>query len=126
MHMELKTVLFEIVSLDSKTKFKTDGEFKNSRLKFVDPDGDLNYVVCKDHLIEYYKKGNIDMKYIFNLDQVTKGYYGIQGNRFEFQIVTHILTIDEDEIFVKYDLYQGEDLINKTELRVGYQNKEES
>ena len=119
-------VFFEIISMDSKTKFDTDGEYNNNRIKFVDPDGDLNYVICKENLVEYYKKGNVDMKYIFHLDKVTKGYYGIQGSRFDFQIVTNILNIDEDEIYVKYDLYQGEDLINKTELRVKYQNKEES
>lgn len=112
--------------MDSKTRFDTDGEYYNSRLKFTDPEGDINYVICKDNIVEYYKKGKTDMKYIFNLDQVTKGYYGIQGNRFDFKIVTHVLNVDEDEIYVKYDLYQGEDLVNKTELRVSYKNKEAS
>ena len=126
MRMRKLRVFFEILSMDSKSKFDTDGEYKNNRIKFVDPDGDLNYVICKENLVEYYKKGNVDMKYIFHLDKVTKGYYGIQGSRFDFQIVTNILNIDEDEIYVKYDLYQGEDLVNKTELRIRYQNKEES
>lgn len=126
MHMKLKRVFFEIVSIDSKTKFDTDGEYKNNRLKFIDPEGDINYVICKQNIIEYYKKGNVDMKYIFNLDQVTKGYYSIQGSQFDFQIVTHVLNTEEDMIYVKYDLYQGEDLINKTELRIRYENKEDS
>lgn len=124
--MKKMRVYFEIVSMDSKSKFDTDAEYKNNRLKFIDPDGDANYVICKENIVEYYKKGNVDMKYIFDLDQVTKGYYGIHGNQFDFQIVTHILNIDEDEIYAKYDLYQGEDLVNKTELRISYQNKEES
>ncbi len=126
MHMRKIRVFFEIVSMDSKSKFDALGELKNKRLKFVDPEGDINYVICKEDTVEYYKKGNVDMKYIFNLDKVTKGYYGIHGNRFDFQIVTNILNIDEDEIYVKYDLYQGEDLVNKTELRISYQNEEES
>ena len=126
MHMEKIKVFFEIISIDTKNRFDTDGEFKNNRIKFMDPDGDINYIICKENIIEYYKKGNVDMKYIFDLDSVTRGYYGIHGNQFDFQIVTHILNKDEDTIYVKYDLYQGEDLINKTELRIRYQNKEES
>jgi uncharacterized beta-barrel protein YwiB (DUF1934 family) len=119
-------VFFEIISMESKTRFDTDGEYKDNRLRFIDPEGDINYIICKENIVEYYKKGTVDMKYIFNLDLVTKGYYGIHGNRFDFQIVTHILTIDEDEIYVKYDLYQSEDLVNKTELRIGCKYKEES
>ena len=126
MHMRKVRVFFEIISIDSKSRFDVDGEIKNDRIKFQDPEGDLNYVICKENIVEYYKKGKVDMKYIFNLDAVTDGYYGIQGNRFDFQIVTNILQIDDDNIYIKYDLYQGEDLVNKTELRVRYQNKEES
>lgn len=126
MHMRKIKVFFDITSMDSKSRFDTDGEYKNNRIKFTDPEGDVNYVICKENTIEYYKKGNVDMKYIYDLDKVTKGYYSIQGNQFDFQIVTHILNQNEDEIYVKYDLYQGEDLINKTELRLRYQNKEDS
>ena len=100
MHMKKIRVFFEIISMESKTRFDTDGEYKDNRLRFIDPEGDINYIICKENIVEYYKKGTVDMKYIFNLDLVTKGYYGIHGNRFDFQIVTHILTIDEDEIFV--------------------------
>ena len=124
--MKIIRVFFEIISMDSKTRFDVDGEYKNNRIKFTDPEGDVNYVVCKENIIEYYKKGKVDMKYVFDLDLLTKGYYSIQGNRFEFQIATHILQMDEDMIYVKYDLYQGEDLVNKTELRISYQYKEES
>jgi len=124
--MKKISVLFEITSMDSKKRFDADGEYKNNRIKFVDPVGDVNFVLCKNDVVEYYKKGSVDMKYIFDLDSTTKGYYSIQGNQFEFQIATNILNIDEDMIYVKYDLYQGEDLVNKTELRISYQYKEES
>jgi len=124
--MKKISVLFEITSMDSKKRFDADGEYKNNRIKFVDPVGDVNFVLCKNDVVEYYKKGSVDMKYIFDLDNTTKGYYSIQGNQFEFQIATNILNIDEDMIYVKYDLYQGEDLVNKTELRISYQYKEES
>lgn len=126
MHMKKMRVFFEIISMDSKTRFDVDGEYKNNRLKFIDPDGNINYLICKDSIVEYYKKGNIDMKYIFDVNQVTKGYYSVQGNKFDFKIVTHIMNMDDDAIYVKYDLYQGEDVVNKTELRISYQNKEES
>ena len=124
--MNKMRVFFEIISMDSKTRFDTVGEYKNNRLKFTDPDGDVNYVICKENTVEYHKKGSIDMKYIFHLDEVTKGHYSIHGNRFEFQVVTHIVNVDDNAVYIKYDLYQGEDLVNKTELRISYQNKEES
>lgn len=123
--MEKINVFIEITSLDSELEFNTIGELKNGRIKFVDRDGDLNYIVVKQDIIEYYKRGNIDMKYIFNLDQVTKGYYTIMNNKFEFDIVTHVIDLQEDKIYIKYDLYQGSDLVNKTELKVEYQTKEE-
>ncbi len=119
-------VYIDITSLDSEMNFNTIGEFKNNRIKFLDEEKDLNYIVFKDDYIEYYKKGNIDMKYKFHLDQVTKGYYTIMSNKFEFDIVTHIMEVEDERIYIKYNLYQGKDLVNQTELKVTYQVKEES
>ena len=119
-------VKIEIISLDSQVKFEAKGELKNGRIKFLDSDGDLNYIIKHKDTLEYYKKGNIDMKYKFNLDEVTKGYYTIMNNRFEFDIVTNEMILDDDNIYIKYDLYQNGELINQTELKVVYQAKEES
>ena len=119
-------VKIEITSLDSEYKFQTVGEYKNERIKFVDGEGDVNYIIKHNDIIEYYKKGNVDMKYKFDLDAVTKGHYTVMSNKFEFDIVTHTMTIDDDYIYIKYDLYQSDELVNTTELKVDYQVKEES
>jgi uncharacterized beta-barrel protein YwiB (DUF1934 family) len=114
-----------ITSLDSDISFETVGEYKNSRLKFVDPDGALNYIILHKDVVEYYKTGEMDMKYKFDLDKVTKGYYELMGNKFSFDIVTNEIRIDDDYIFIKYDLYQNSELVNQTRIEVFYQVKEE-
>jgi uncharacterized beta-barrel protein YwiB (DUF1934 family) len=119
-------VKIKINSLDSSVEFDAIGEFKNNRIKFVDPEGDVNYIIKHKDTIEYYKKGQVDMKYKYDLDAVTKGYYSIAHNKFEFDIVTNIMTIEDEHIYIKYDLYQSNELVNQTELYVGYQVKEES
>lgn len=124
--MKKINVVFEITSLDSRLKFEALGELKNDRIKFQDEEGNLNYIVLHSETLEYYKKGTVDMKYKFDLDKVTKGYYTIANNKFEFEIVTHEMTIDDENIYIKYDLYQSNDLVNQTELRIDYQVKEES
>ena len=124
--MKKLTVKVEITSLDSKVSFESIGEQNERRIKFIDNEGDTNYIVVQENTLEYYKKGNIDMKYKFNLDKVTKGYYAIMGNKFDFDIVTNELTIENDYIYIKYDLYQMSDLVNQTELRVDLEVKEES
>lgn len=124
--MEKINVKVDITSLDSELHFQTIGELKNGRIKFVDRDNDTNYIILHSKTIEYYKKGNIDMKYKFDLDNVTKGYYSILHNKFEFDIVTHIIELDDEYIYIKYDLYQQNELVNQTELKVDYQVKEES
>jgi uncharacterized beta-barrel protein YwiB (DUF1934 family) len=120
------SIRFKITSLDSSVEFDTVGEYKNNRIKFLDPEDDVNYIIKHKDTIEYYKKGQVDMKYKFNLDAVTKGYYTIAHNKFEFDIVTNLMTIEDDHIYIKYDLYQSNELVNQTELTVGYQVKEES
>jgi uncharacterized beta-barrel protein YwiB (DUF1934 family) len=116
----------QIESVDSELSYQTNGELSDERLKFVDPEGDLNYVLFKKNSVEYYKKGEIDMKYIFDLDAVTKGYYTVMGNTFEFDIVTHTINLQEDNLHIKYDLYQQADIINKTTINIQYFYKEES
>ena len=116
----------EIISLDSDLKFNVVGEYKNGRIIFIDDEGNTNYILKLKDSIEYYKKGSVDMKYKFELDKITKGHYAISGNKFEFDIVTNNLYYDDTFINIKYDLYQGSDLVNKTELRVTFKSKEES
>ena len=116
----------KVTSEDSHVGFTTIAEYNNNRIKFVDEEGILNYVIIKDNILEYYKKGDVDMKYKFDLDHVTKGYYRVMGTEFDFKIVTNILLIDDSSIYVEYDLYQDSDLVNKSKISLTYETKEES
>jgi len=49
-------ISFSIKAQDSKQEFITIGEYKNNRIKFVDPDNNTNYIIIKKDIIEYYKK----------------------------------------------------------------------
>ena len=124
--MENIKINCNITSQQTSVSFETLGEYKNNRIKFVDQDDVVNYVLIKEDKIEYYKKGEIDMKYIFDLDLVTKGYYKVVGTEFHFDIVTNDLTVEDDLIFVKYDLYQDEELVNSAEISLVFETKEES
>lgn len=123
--MKTVNITFKITSPDNTVEFTTIGELKNNRIKFVDEDNVLNYVVIKPTIVEYYKKGEIDMKYKFDLDQVTDGYYKMQYADFRFKIVTNQLQIDDNAILVQYDLYQEEDIVNQATLSLVYETKEE-
>ena len=123
--MKTVNIEFKITSEDNTVEFTTTGEHKNNRIKFVDKDNVLNYIVIKPNIIEYYKKGEIDMKYKFDLDQVTDGYYKMLNAEFRFKIVTNRLEIDDNYILVTYDLYQDEDLVNQATLSLVYETKEE-
>jgi len=121
--MKKVDINFSIKGMDSNLDFKVKGEFKNKRLKFVDPEENTNYIILKDDLIEYYKKGNIFMKYLFNTNKETKGIYQIMGNEFQFRIVTKEIIKKPTRIHIKFDLYQDKDLINKNILDVEFQEE---
>lgn len=123
--MKTVNIQFKITSQDNTVEFTTTGEYKNNRIKFVDEDNVMNYIVIKHNTIEYYKKGEIDMKYKFDLDQVTDGYYKMLNAEFDFKIVTNTLDIDDNSILVQYDLYQEDDLVNQATLKLVYETKEE-
>ena len=59
--MKKINITFLIQSLDTKQTFKVIGEYKNNRIKFIDPENNTNYIIFHNHIIEYYKKGNVDM-----------------------------------------------------------------
>jgi len=115
-------IIFNMKSLDNETQYKVIGEYKNERLIFVYPDGDSNYIVLKKDGIEYYKKGESNLKFLFILNQITKGTYAVSGNTFEFRIHTKLLEYSTEKIAINYDLYQGEDLINSNTLNINYHN----
>ncbi len=118
--MKKLNISFKITSLDSSVEYNVLGEYKNKRIKFIDPEQNTNYIIFHNDTIEYYKKGNVDMKYIFSENLKTKGLYSVSGNKFVFEIETKELFKSSNNLYIKYFLYQDEELINETELTIEY------
>jgi uncharacterized beta-barrel protein YwiB (DUF1934 family) len=101
------------------------GEERNNRIIFIDPDKNTNYIIFHENSIEYYKKGSVEMKYKFSLNQKTEGIYKVYGNQFNFKIVTDRLIVKDERIYIKYRLIQNEELVNDTVLELKYYPKKE-
>ena len=118
-------VNFQIKSLDTDNSFTEDGEYKNNRIKFIDNEGNTNYIIFHKNIVEYYKKGNVEMKYKFDLKQTTQGEYTLEGYKLVFDIKTKKIVQQDKYLYIQYDLYQDNDLVNKTEIIIEYTFLEE-
>ncbi len=119
-NMKIVKIDFQITSLDSNNHFQTTGEYKNNRIKFLDPEGNMNYIIFQNNIVEYYKKGTIDMKYKFDLKQQTIGYYKAYGQQFDFTITTKHIEHNQDYLKIYYELYQNNTIVNKTNIQIEY------
>jgi len=118
----MKKVLinFEMNSLDSKVKFTTTGEYDNKRMIFNDNELSSHVILFKDNTIEYYKKGLMDMFFIFNLKDKTKGIYEVNNNVLKFDITTSKLEHKNKRLIIKYDLIQNNEIVNRSTLIIMY------
>ena len=107
-------------SLDNKVEFTTIGEFDKHELKFIDNEETEHYIIFKNDTVEYYKKGLMDMKFIFDLKNNTKGIYKVDNNPFVFDIVTTKLESNGNRLVIKYNLIQDNEIINQSELNIKY------
>ncbi len=114
-----------VKSLDTSNNFTTVGEVKNNRIKFVDTENTTNYIVFHKDIIEYYKKGNIDMKFLFKTNILTKGLYTVLTSKFDFDILTDVIEVSRNSVIVEYRLVQDDEVINETVLNVDYYFLEE-
>ena len=111
---------FSIKSMDTDNSFRTIGEYKNNRMKFLDNEDNTNYLVFHKDIVEYYKKGNSDMKYKFDLSNTTKGEYLLSNYKFVFDIKTIQLIVDENRVLIEFKLYQDKELVNRTKINIKY------
>lgn len=111
---------FLMTSLDSEASFSTVGEIKENRIVFNDNEDNRHFIIIKNDIIEYHKRGSMNMKYVFSLEQHTEGTYEVDGNKFEFVIVTKELSNKNDEIIIKYDLLLEDEIVNKSTLLIKY------
>lgn len=114
------SILFSITALDTSNKFEVEGELGSKGIRFVDNEGNRNYIVFHKDNIEYLKKGNVHMKYIFNQTEQTQGEYTVSGYTFNFNIITTDIVHHENYLMITYDLYQNNELVNKTKLELKY------
>lgn len=113
-------IVFLMTSLDSKASFTTVGEIKDNRITFMDNENNKHYVIINKESVEYYKRGSMSMKYIFNLKHDTVGSYEVEGNKFIFDIKTKVLNIKDNEILIEYDLLLDQEIVNKSTLLIKY------
>ncbi len=118
--MEKVIIDFRMNSLDNKVEFTTIGEFDKHELKFIDNEETDHYIIFKNDTVEYYKKGLMDMKFIFDLKNNTKGIYKVDNNPFVFDIVTTKLESNGNRLVIKYNLIQDNEIINQSELNIKY------
>ena len=114
--MEKASINFLIKSLDTSNNFTCEGEIKNNRIKFIDNENNTNYIIFHKDIIEYYKKGNVDMKYKFDKLNTTKGEYTFSGYNFVFVIVTKEIIKRDNYLEIQFELYQNNDLVNQTKI----------
>ena len=118
--MKKLNISFEIDSLDTSQKYRVHGELKNNRIKFIDPDNFTHYIVFHSDIIEYYKRGETDLKLKFDLHDLTKGTYKVMGNTILFDIHTTKIEKSDGLLVVKYELFQEGQLVNNTHIKVKY------
>ena len=113
-------ITFSMKSLDSESSFNTTGEIKGNRIIFSDDELNKHFVILNNSCIEYYKRGSMNMKYVFSLKHNTKGIYEVEGSKFEFDIKTSTMSIKDDEITIEYDLLLDDELVNQSKLVIIY------
>jgi len=118
--MEKVTIDFEMISLDTNVKFSTNGEYNKQKLKFVDNESNSHEIIFIDNIIEYHKIGSMDMKFKFDVNNITKGIYKVDNNSFVFDIVTTKLENTSNRLIVEYELIQNNEIINKSKLIIKY------
>jgi uncharacterized beta-barrel protein YwiB (DUF1934 family) len=116
---------FHLESLDGEAHYNVIGELKKNRIIFVDPEKNTNYIILKKDIVEYYKKGNVDMNFKFATDKYTKGYYTVSSLQMDFEIKTLELTRKDGFLAIKYELYDNDDIVNEATLKVKYSTVEE-
>ncbi len=118
--MEIVTIDFEMNSQDTRVRFTTTGEYDNQRIKFIDNESSTHEILLNGDIINYQKNGLMEMKFIFDINNVTKGIYKVDNNPFVFDIVTTKLENIDNRIVIEYELKQSNEIINVSNLVIQY------
>jgi len=118
--VERISIDFRLASLDSSTTFKVCGERVNNTVKFTDNDNNIHIIISDGKTIKYQKKGESIMNFIFELNCKTEGIYKIGNTEFLFDIDTIELISNKNRLEIEYMLYQDNELVNESKLRINY------
>lgn len=120
-NMKNITIEFSISSTDSQVQFKSSAEISENRLKFMDKEENTHYILFKENnIIEYFKRGSIQMQYRFDTDRVTRGTYEVDGNKFILDIKTLSVIHSKESLAIDYELLLENEVVNAASIMIKY------
>ena len=80
------------------------------------------YGACKIYaytdFIEIYRKGEVNSKQVFKLEEKTTFKYVTKEFRGEYHLISKKININDKKIYVEYDIIQENEIINSLKLEI--------
>ncbi|MCR5786687.1 MAG: DUF1934 domain-containing protein [Acholeplasmatales bacterium] len=104
-----KSISYEtdLTLLDKGYRFK-DHSIENTSLEF--------HIIDQNH-VQMYRNGAVNSKMDFIIGKSTKSSYFSDSLSFEFDVLTHAITVKNNALSIEYDYYYQGDKIGK--IKVG-------
>jgi uncharacterized beta-barrel protein YwiB (DUF1934 family) len=92
---------------------------ENSRIEYIYTDeyGDCKIYAYTD-FIEIYRKGEVNSKQVFKLEEKTIFKYVTKEFRGEYHLFSKKININGKKIYVEYDIIQENEIINSLKLEI--------
>lgn len=100
--------LKKIVDLENKKELYYDDEYGECK------------IILKDDYVEIYRRGEINSKQVFKLNQKTSFTYITKDFKGKYEIFTKKLDIKYSKIVVEYDIMNMNEIINEINLEIVY------
>lgn len=100
--------LKKIVDLENKKELYYDDEYGECK------------IILKDDYVEIYRRGEINSKQVFKLNQKTSFTYITKDFKGKYEIFTKKLDIKYSKIVVEYDIMDMNEIINEINLEIVY------
>ena len=79
----------------------------------------------RDNVLKYDKISEEHLRFMFDVYRDTEASYEIHHRKIGFLVKTKSVVVDKHDVFVKYDLFQGDDLLNSVEFALVCKDIEE-
>lgn len=80
----------------------------------------------QNQLLKYDKVSQETLQFMFDVKKDTKAWYGIENRQIEFRVITKNLVVDNHNLFVSYELYQGDTHLNSIKFSLECELLEEA